>query len=376
MKNLFRYGVPVTGEFYFPRPDTVKKMLTYVNAGQKVLLYGRRRFGKTSFLKECSVVFKKNDITTLYIDVYPITSLHDFLFALTTGIKESRVLSVARKVKDIVSDIFRLRPRIVLEGDGAALDFLAPSLGSEDVKLAIEDTIRLFARLNEKQHIAIIFDEFQKIAEINDGNWLEGTLRSEIQKQGNVPYIFCGSRRGLILDMFQNSSRPFYQMCTPIELPKLGNNFVSWLREKLCSSGIKIDDVVTRAIMDKVDWNPNYAQMVAFHLVANAPNREIRAEDIDIVLDDLCQLNGYMYTTLYDSLSANAERVVKLLAMNPAKSPFNAESMKKFGLTSSGVQAALKGLVNKHIMDDATTGGAAIFDDPLFLRWIKKSFSY
>lgn len=376
MKNPFRYGVPVTGEFYLPRPDMSRQLLKYATAGQKVLLYGRRRFGKTSFLKEHISTLKDNNITGVYVDLYPITSQRDFLLALTSGIKGSRLLSFSERVKTIIGDLFRLRPRLVVEDDGLALDFIVPSLREDDIKSAIEDTIRLLGKLNEGSPLAVIFDEFQKIAEIDDDGWLEGTLRSEIQNQSAVSYIFCGSRRGLILDMFQNSQRPFYQMCTAIELPRMDDSFAKWLEERLELAGLKLNTETAITMLDRVDWSPNYAQMIAFHLVADPPSGEITVADIDRVLDNLSQLNGYTYMTLFESLSANAQRTLRLIAINPGQSPFRQELMTAFGLTSSGVQSAIRSLVNKHLLDDTTSGGNIVFDDPLFLRWIQKTFSY
>ena len=376
MKNPFRYGVPVSGEYYFPRPDFSKTLLPYTAAGQKILLYGRRRFGKTSFLKEYADTLKQRGTTSVFIDVYPITSLRDFLHALSAGIKESGLLSITERVKKIIFDLFRIRPRLAVEGDETALDFFIPSLKDDDVKSAVEDTIRLFGKLAENQPLVVVFDEFQKIAEIDDAGWLEGALRSEIQNQGAVPYIFCGSRRGLILDMFQNPSRPFYQMCTAIELPRLQNDFAEWLRNKLLSAKVAIDSETSLAMLAKIDWSPNYAQMIAFHLVADPPEGNVGIDDIERVLDALCQLNGYTYMTLYDSLGANAQRLLRLVARNPDQSPFRQELMAAFGLKTSGVQSAIRSLINRHILDDTTSGGKVYFDDPLFSRWLKTRFGY
>lgn len=374
MNNPFRYGVPVSGVYYFPRPGMVKQMLTYAKAGQKVLLYGPRRFGKTSFLKEYSDSLKKNGITPVYIDLYPITSQRDFLTELSSAIRDSRILSTTERIKNIINGLFRLRPRLIVEGDATALDFFVPSLDEEDIKPAIEDAIRLFGKLHKDRPLAIIFDEFQKIAEIGDDGWLEGTLRSEIQKQGDLSYVFCGSRRGLILDMFQNSSRPFYQMCTAIELPSLGNDFAGWIAKKLAPAGVKIDKETTVELLDKVEWSPNYAQMVAFHLIADPSDGAVTAEDIDKVLDNLGQLNGYAYTTLFDSLSANIQKTLKLIAAKKEESTFSQRLTRDFGLTNSGIQSAIRSLINKHILDDTSSGRNIIFDDPLFLRWLKQRF--
>ena len=376
MKNPFRYGIPVSGDYYFPRPALIKMLLPYTTAGQKVLLYGRRRFGKTSFLNEYADVLKKEGVCPIFIDVYPITSLRDFLHALSDGIKESGILSLTDRLKKTVMELFRTRPRLAVEGDATSLDFFIPSLREDEVKSAIEDTMRLFGSIAEDKPLAVIFDEFQKIAEIDDAGWLEGALRSEIQGQGNVPYIFCGSRRGLILDIFQNSARPFYQMCTAIELPKLPNDFATWLKEKLDGAkvGISVETAIT--MLEKIDWSPNYAQMIAFHLVADPPDGAVGIDDIGRVLEALCQLNGYTYMTLYDSLGSNAQRLLRLVAKNPDQSPFRQELMSMFGLTTSGVQSAIRSLINRHILDDTTSGGNVYFDDPLFAKWLEKRFGY
>jgi uncharacterized protein len=377
MKNPFRYGVPVDHDYYFPRPDLIKTLLPYTLSGQKVLLYGRRRSGKTSFLNEyMSALQSQNKITSIFIDTYPITSLRDFLHALSKGIKDSGLLSLTDGLKRTITDFFRVRPRLTVDGESTSLDFFVPSLKENDVKAAIEDTIRFFGKIFEEQKVLIIFDEFQKIAEIDDAGWLEGTLRSEIQNQGEVPYVFCGSRRGLILDMFQNPARPFYQMCTAIELPRLRNDFAEWLEGKLQSAGVDIDRGMVFTMLDKVDWSPNYAQMIAFHLVANPVDEKVDENDIEQVLDAICQLNGYTYMTLYDSLGANAQRLLRLVAKNPDHSPFRQELMSTFGLTTSGVQSAIKSLVNRHIFDDTTSGGNVFFDDPLFSRWLRTKFGY
>jgi len=376
MKNPFRYGVPVSGDFYFSRPTLVKQMLDYSRSGQKILLYGPRRFGKTSFLKEYSEVLIKKKIVPVYIDLYPITSHRDFLTEISTSIRDCRILSTGRKIKDLINNLFRLRPRLIIDGDTTALDMFVPSITDEDVKSSIEDTIRLLGKIHKDRPLVIIFDEFQKISEIDDDGWLEASLRSEIQKQEDLSYFFCGSRRGLILDMFQNSSRPFYQMCTPIELPRMDSDFAGWIMKKLKSSGIAIDRETTTVLLDKVDWNPNYAQMIAFHLVADSPEGPVNAEKINAVLDNLCQLNSYTYTSFFDSLSVTAQKTLRLIALNKGQSPFSKKLLFKSDLTSSSVQAAIKGLVNKHVLDDTSSGKNIVFDDPLFLRWIEKRFTF
>jgi AAA+ ATPase superfamily predicted ATPase len=278
--------------------------------------------------------------------------------------------------KDTLSILFRIRPKINVEPTNVSLDFSIDSMNSDDIKTAIEDTMRMLGEFHKKQRLMIFFDEFQKIAEISDNAWLEGTLRSEIQKQQDVPYLFCGSRRGLIVDMFQNRERPFYHMANPIEFPRFNDEFIDWLKKRFTKVHLSISKKIIKYLLDITDWSPNYAQMIAFHLIANPSHNNITNETVDSILNEICSLNTYTYMTLFDSLSSNAQRVLRLAALNPGESPFKYELLQKFQLTNSTVQAALKSLINKRILDDSTSKGKLFFDDPLFLRWIQNTFRY
>lgn len=376
MHNPFRYGVPVSGEFYLPRPEFVETLVQYALSGQNILLFGPRRFGKTSFLREYAAALINKGIEVVTIDTYPITTQRDFLHALAKGLGFKKLKSPGETIKGIVDAAFRIRPRVTIETEGLSLDFSIPALSDEEIKSSIEDTFKMLGKLYQKKKFAVFFDEFQKIAEIGDGGWLEGTIRTEIQKQGDIHYLFCGSRRGLILDMFQSSSKPLYHMATPIELPRFGNEFIEWFVKRFDIAKVNISKEVIKHMLDLVDWSPNYAQMIAFHLVADPADMPVQKKDIYEVLDNLCQLNGYTYMTLFDSLPANSKRLVRMIVLNPGKSPFQQDLMRRYGFSSSTVQAAIRSLMGRRVLDDAAPKGKLIFDDPLFLRWVKKSFNY
>lgn len=57
----------------------------------------------------------------------------------------------------------------------------------------------------------IAFDEFQQIANYTDEVEVEAILRSKIQHCRNAQFVFAGSRRHLMSQMFLSPSKPFYQ---------------------------------------------------------------------------------------------------------------------------------------------------------------------
>jgi len=48
--NPFKFGDPVEGEYYLPRPEFAKTIMQFLANRIHVVLIGPRRFGKTSFV--------------------------------------------------------------------------------------------------------------------------------------------------------------------------------------------------------------------------------------------------------------------------------------------------------------------------------------
>ena len=63
----------------------------------------------------------------------------------------------------------------------------------------------------------IAIDEFQQIAKYPEKN-IEALLRTHIQKISNCHFIFAGSERHMMQNMFVSASRPFYHSADILEL--------------------------------------------------------------------------------------------------------------------------------------------------------------
>ena len=52
MRNPFRYGSRVTGGAFFDRERIIRDMLDVIDGGNNIVLYGPRRYGKSSLVGE------------------------------------------------------------------------------------------------------------------------------------------------------------------------------------------------------------------------------------------------------------------------------------------------------------------------------------
>lgn len=338
--NPFKFGDPVEGEYYLPRPGLAKTVHQFLDNRIHVILIGPRRFGKTSFvlnlLKE-----QERGVASLFIDVFNITSHRDFLQQVLRSLRNKRTWGMP----EISSD--------------------------KDIKETIQDVLAALERLGSRVIVAI--DEFQKVAEIEDQGWLEATLRTHMQQLKNVAFLFTGSRKSIIYDMINNSSRPFYRSCQPIEFPSLGPEFTDWVVQRFARIGISCDRTAIDYLRGLLQDTPNYIQMVCFHIVAEGIQNVTRTE-VDMVLQTIVRQNAYAYQTLLNSLAVGQQRALRLAA-NESEQVFSKGLIEKYEIkTAPALHGAISSLKVKQILDEGTAKGKVIFDDPLFATWLRMEF--
>lgn len=373
--NPFKYGDPVEGEYYLERNSLKKSVLTFIENQINIVLIGPRRYGKTSFVMDLISNLKTNGYTTIFIDVFNVTTHRDFLNQFMAAISKKKTL--AKRIIEWLKTVPKqFQPALEWDaGSGKAPDLKislrAYKLDDDQVKQFISDALEALETLAPKTFVA--FDEFQTIAQLEDNGWLEATIRSKMQLQKKVTFLFSGSRHGVIHDMFNNPARPFYRSCQLISFPKFGPEFTHWIVERFQMAGIKCAPDNIDYLRNLVDDTPNYVQMACFHLVADEM-MEIDHAAIDLALKRITAQNAYPYQTILNSLSPIQQRVLRLAACE-GKSIYTKEILEKYEIkTGAHVSQAIKSLVAKQILDESTGRGVVIFDDPLFKIWLRNEF--
>lgn len=374
--NPFKFGDPVEGDYYLPRPDLENSVSNFLINRIHVVLIGPRRFGKTSFLLNLLKSLNKESHSYVFIDIFNITSHKDFLHQMLRALKnrEGWVDSFKSTWKSVVSLRPKVSAQIDLHTGNPSFDVTLDSVASseKDIKEIIQDVLSSLSKLEKGLIFAI--DEFQKITEIDDGGWLEATLRTYMQQLKNISFIFTGSRKSVIYNMLNNPSRPLYKFCQSIEFPSFGDEFTDWILTRFKSIEIICDRDAIEHLRKLVQDTPNYVQMVCFHLVALGKNR-ITIEEVNSALKIVVQQNAYAYQTLLSTLTPTQQRTLRLAAKE-GKQIFGKDLLSKYEITSgAALSSAIKSLKDKEILDEEGAGrGTVIFDDPLFAIWLRSSF--
>lgn len=371
-RNPFRFGDPVEGDYYFPRPNLTQSVHQFLDSKIHVVLIGPRRFGKTSFIIDTIRREENLGKTCLLIDIFNVTSHRDFLQQILRALRSKE--NWANKLKNWVNSLPTLRPKFNWETDlsGQTTFSISPEFsGDKDIKELIQDTLIALGQIGD--HVIIAIDEFQKIAELDDQGWLEATLRTQMQQIKNAVFLFSGSRRSVIQDMLNNPSRPFYKACQIVDFLAFEEDFTDWIVERFKSIQITCDKEAIKELRRLVQDTPNYVQMACFHLVAQGVSH-VDIPKINEVLTTIVKQNAYAYQTLLNTLTAFQQRALRLAAKE-GEEIFFKEALSKYEISSGpALASAIKALKQKQILDEGTKKGKVIFDDPLFAIWLRHEF--
>ena len=91
--NPFKFGDPVKGVYYLPRPELAAIVRQFLENRIHVVLMGPRRFGKTSFVLNLLGMLEQQGYSCVLVDIFNITSHRDFLHQLLRAVRFRRAFS-------------------------------------------------------------------------------------------------------------------------------------------------------------------------------------------------------------------------------------------------------------------------------------------
>ena len=116
-----------------------------------------------------------------------------------------------------------------------------------------------------------------------------------------------------------------------------------------------------------------YIQNFLFHLWERPVKRGFSPEILSEVEDAIIEKRSLEHTVLWETLSINQKKTLKLILLNNGSNLFNADSLKSVNLkTGSLVTKALSSLMKKEII---VKNGRYLIQDVIFKKWLQKTLS-
>ena len=359
-------------EYFCDRVEETALLTNLLTNGNNVALMSPRRVGKTDLMKHC---FQQDDVRDNYycfiIDIYATNSLRDFVNMFGKSILEA-LKPKGRKVwESFLSTLLSVRSEISFDINGNPVWGLG--VGSMTPPQTTLDEIFAYLRSADK-HCLVAIDEFQQILHYTDRN-VEAALRTQIQQCPNANFIFAGSQRHLMSEMFLSPARPFYQSVVPMSLYPISlERYWAFANPQFAKNGNRqVTYKVVETVYQRFEGITANVQRMMNMLYMLTPKGETCDIDmIDRAIDTYLQLSSEYYAELLRQMPEKQRNVfLAIAAEGRVRSISGGKFAHKYHLPSaSSVVSAVKGLLEKDFITQ--TDNVYYVYDRFFQLWLEK----
>lgn len=374
MQNPFLFGDIVKGKYFADRESEQKLLVSDLLSGQNVLLFSPRRYGKTSLVLRVLETLRSKKAVCAYVDFFRATSLESLGQIYASAITQASASKLQEAVEFIRSHFPTIVPKVVLKGEGTPeveVDFDTRRRDTEKWLDEVFDMPQKIAKRKGKRFV-IVLDEFQEVITLGIQSVVEKVLRSRAQHHDRVSYVFMGSKRHLLDELFLDKNRPLYRIAKPMPLGRIpAPKLSAFIKKRFKSAAVHISQPQIDSILELTDCHPYYTQQLCsevFNVIV--PRKSIAEGNISRAKDNCLQSQSYAYTTVWDGLSAKQRSLLKGLATVQKANIFSQDFLSRFRLGSAaGVQTAAQALLKKGVLE--RENGHYLFSDVFFVHWLR-----
>jgi hypothetical protein len=174
--------------------------------------------------------------------------------------------------------------------------------------------------------------------------------------------------------MFNSNSRAFYKLADSFPLDKIETrHYIPWAQNLFKRKNVDLPTEIIEDIVARFENHPMYIQNLLFHLWEGPRKKGFSPEIINKVENAIIEKRDLEHTILWETLSLNQKKTLKLILLNNGANLFNADSLKSVNLkTGSLVTKALSSLLKKEII---VRDGRYLIQDIVFKKWLQKTLS-
>lgn len=338
-------------ECFFPdRSEECARIGRFLASPNHLILTGPKGSGKTSLVL---TAVRATGRPFVYVDVSQALSVTDLAALLLQSFLS---LFAPEDFRDLVAG-FRAWPTITYDAGTNTFGVSFPAGANPDA--ALEDVLSVLEKKSDpERRLVVIFDEFQEILSLGAG--LDGKLRTILQLQENINYVFVGSRESAMTELFGNVRSPFFHfglVMRPAELPRdeiarrLAEHWVPFAKEKA--------EKLAENILVMTSARSPYTRMLA-ETVEEALLLKVD-DPFRFALERLMRRHNLDYERLWRSFNLTNRKVLDAVSRN---APLHSVSERE-----STVYTAAGRLVKEGVLVRTTRYEV---EDPFFALWIRR----
>lgn len=376
MENPFVLEPYHCREMFCDREAELNRLLTNCKNGINTTLIANRRMGKTGLIWRFfdEIKHEKMSVCPIYVDIYASHTLTDFVRSLTEAIlaKYPQKTAIGKRFFTFIKTF-----RPVLSFD--------PITGAPQVQISYQTTIEKEQTLKsifdflEKQNTPFIIaiDEFQQIREYPEQN-MEAILRTHIQTLKNIRFVFCGSKKHIMADIFSNAKKPFYastQFLNIDAIPK--ESYAKFIQLLFEERGRKIEPDALDFILEWTKRHTYYTQVLCNQIFASGV-KKITLHDVKRACKIIFLTHESVFFQYRSLLTDHQWNFLIAVAKENILSQVTANDfLKKYNIgTPANARRILSALLQKELLCEHVTKDGKYYTvyDVFLSRWLETNF--
>ncbi len=372
--NPFIVTGKIAPEYFCDRVAESARLIKSITNGNNLVIISPRRMGKTGLIQFC---YDKPEIRgeyyTFFIDILHTSSLRELSYLLGKEIYETLLPRSRKMARLFIQTLKSISGKFGFDPVSNLPTFNLELGDIERPEYTLDEIFQYLSHADKRCIVAI--DEFQQIAKYPEKN-IEALLRAYIQKQENSNFIFAGSERHMMQEIFSSAARPFYHSADMLELkaipPEIYIPFIVSHFQK-CQRGIDAENV--EKVYNLFKGHTYYIQKTFNEAFADTlEGTECTIGTIRGAIDEMIASNDTIFREILSNIPEKQKTLLYAIAKDgEAERITSSEFIKRHSLTSaSSVQSAAKKLLEKDLITEDNKFFSVT--DKLFAMWINRIY--
>jgi len=369
IESPFQYGTLATKENFIDRVSERASLKQMLFSGINVSLISPRRWGKSSLVKMAmdELTSERKDVRVCYLDAFSIDSVEDFYSKFASAVISCASNKIEKAWGDAKKYLGGIIPGLTIS-DGLN-DIITINFKHNPLNENQSQILDLPEKIASDKGIRVIvcIDEFQQLAEMDGYNELEGKMRSAWQHHKNVSYCFYGSKKHMMMNIFNDSQKPFYRFSETIFLGKIAQkDWVSFIIGGFQKTGKSINEKFAVKICEYTERHSWYIQQLSYFVWSDT-DKEVTQEIMDRAYRRIIDTNAPMFMSDVEKLTASQREMLK--AIIAGETQLSSEgTRKKYRLGNLTTITRNKKILETKAFVDSNDGALEI-SDPIFRAW-------
>ena len=370
ISNPFSITSYLGAEYFCDRENETHELAEALLNRRNVTLISPRRIGKTGLIQHLFHATNPKEVNCIYVDLYSTSNLNDFTKKLVEAVLTKQITPFSERVWKEVSRVFgSLRPVFSpdpLTGQPKCTIDIQP----QREEWTLQQILAYMESAPKPCYVAL--DEFQTIADYTDCK-MEALLRGYIQQLNNVRFIFAGSKKHVMMQMFTQANRPFFQSTQIMHIDVIDEAaYYEFAARHLAAHQQQLSEADFHMLYTQVEGYTGYVQALLNRLYQKG-TPQIDSTTILAVQNQLLQEMTPSYQMYSRLLTDKQMQILRAIGQEgEVKEPGSNAFLQKYQLGAySTVRSAITVLVDKELLYQRDDGSYVVYDKFLAL-WLRQ----